>query len=51
MQVDWKGESDLDAAALLAAPADHEERSALSEAQEFLREVLARGPEPASEVA
>ena len=50
VQVDWKGESDLDAAALLSAPADHEERSALSEAQEFLRKVLAEGPEPASEV-
>jgi hypothetical protein len=33
----------LDASALLSAPTDHEERSALSEAQEFLREVLADG--------
>lgn len=44
VRVDWKGESSLDAAALLSAPTDHEERSALSEAQEFLREVLADGP-------
>jgi hypothetical protein len=50
VRVDWKGESNLSAEALLSAPADHEERSALSEAQEFLREVLADGPEPAAEV-
>jgi hypothetical protein len=50
VRVDWKGESNLDAAALLSAPTDHEERSALSEAQEFLREVLADGPLPASDV-
>ena len=48
--VDWKGETPLDAAALLSAPTDHEERSALSEAQEFLREVLSDGPEAAAEV-
>ncbi|CAA9401357.1 MAG: hypothetical protein AVDCRST_MAG22-1112 [uncultured Rubrobacteraceae bacterium] len=50
VRVDWKGESNLNAEALLSAPTDPEERSALSEAQEFLREVLAGGPEPASEV-
>jgi len=44
VRVDWKGESSLDAAALLSAPTDHEERSALSEAQEFLKEILADGP-------
>jgi len=44
VRVDWKGESNLDASALLSAPTDHEERSALSEAQEFLREILAEGP-------
>jgi hypothetical protein len=48
--VEWKGESSLDAAALLSAPTDHEERSALSEAQEFLREALSDGPQPAAEV-
>jgi hypothetical protein len=50
VRVDWKGESGLNAEALLSAPTDHEERSALSEAQEFLREVLADGPGMASEV-
>ncbi len=50
VRVDWKGESSLDASALLSAPTDHEERSALSEAQEFLREVLADGRVPAAEV-
>ena len=44
VRVDWKGESILDAAALLSAPTDHEERSALSEAQDFLREILVDGP-------
>ncbi len=50
VRVDWKGESSLDAAALLSAPTDHEERSALSEAQEFLREVLANGSLPSKDV-
>ena len=50
VRVDWKGETGLDASALLSAPTDHEERSALSEAQEFLREGLAVGPEPAADV-
>jgi hypothetical protein len=50
VRVDWKGESNLDASALLSAPTDHEERSALSEAQEFLREALSDGRAPATEV-
>ncbi len=50
VRVDWKGETPLDAAALLSAPTDQEERSALSEAQEFLREILAGGPLPSKEV-
>ncbi len=50
VRVDWKGETPLDASALLSAPTDHEERSALSEAQELLREVLSDGPQPASNV-
>jgi hypothetical protein len=50
IRVDWKGESTLDAAELLSAPTDHEERSALSEAQEFLKEILADGPLPSKEV-
>ena len=49
VRVEWKGESNLNAEALLSAPTDHEERSALSEAQEFLRDVLADGPVPASD--
>jgi len=50
VRVEWKEQTHLDAAALLSAPADHEERSTLSEAQDFLREVLAAGPVPAAEV-
>jgi len=50
VRVDWKGESPLSAEALLSAPTDHEERSTLSEAQEFLRVVLADGLESASEI-
>jgi len=49
VRVDWKGETPLDASALLSAPTDHEERSALAEAQEFLREVLAGGAVPAKD--
>jgi hypothetical protein len=43
-RVDWRGETPLSAAALLAAPADPAERSALEEAMEFLRDELASGP-------
>jgi hypothetical protein len=50
VRVDWKGSTPLDASALLSAPTDHEERSALSEAQEFLREVLTADPVAAAEV-
>ena len=50
VRVAWKGSTPLDASALLSAPTDHEERSALSEAQEFLREVLESGPVAAAEV-
>jgi hypothetical protein len=42
--VEWKGESDLDASALLSAPTDHEERSTAQAAQDFLRDVLSGGP-------
>lgn len=48
--VTWQGESSLNAEALLSAPPDTEERSALTEAQGFLRGVLAEGPKPAAEV-
>lgn len=50
VRVDWKGGSNLDAAALLSAPTDHEERSTLANAQELLREVLADGPETVAEL-
>jgi hypothetical protein len=42
--VEWKGVTSLSAAALLAAPVDPEERSALDEAKEFLCDVLGDGP-------
>jgi hypothetical protein len=44
VRVEWKGETAHTAAALLAAPTDPEEKSALAEASEFLRDVLRRGP-------
>jgi len=50
VRVDWKGESTLDAAALLSAPTDPEERSVFQEAKDLLREVLSEGPVPAAEV-
>jgi hypothetical protein len=50
LRVDWKGESTLDASALLSAPTDPEERSVLQEARDLLRDVLSEGPVPASEV-
>lgn len=50
VRVDWKGESTLDASALLSAPTDHEERSAAQEAQDFLREALSDGPEAVADL-
>ena len=44
VRVDWKGETPHTADTLLAAPLDPEERSALEEAKEFLREALKDGP-------
>ncbi|MBI3782619.1 MAG: AAA family ATPase [Deltaproteobacteria bacterium] len=46
----WTGESDLTAAALLAADATEDERSALDEARDWLTEALASGPRRASEI-
>ena len=43
-RVEWAGRSEHKAAALLAMPADEEDRSALAEAKEFLRDVLRDGP-------
>ena len=42
-RVEWRGETSLTAAALLAAPVDPEERSALDEAKDFLRDALEEG--------
>jgi hypothetical protein len=50
VRVDWKGQSRLDASALLSAPTDPDERSVLQEARDLLREVLSEGSVPASEV-
>jgi hypothetical protein len=44
VQVEWEGESHLSAAALLMPPRDEEERSARSDASDFLHKVLADGP-------
>lgn len=44
VRVEWKGETNHNADALLAAPVDAEERSAVDEAAEFLRDALGRGP-------
>jgi hypothetical protein len=48
--VEWKGESDLDASALLSAPTDHEERSTAQAAQDFLRDVLSDGPRAVKDI-
>ncbi len=42
--VSWEGVSALDASALLAVPDGTEDRSALEEAEEVLRQILADGP-------
>lgn len=46
----WCGLSDVTAEALLAAPKSEEEKSALEEAIDFLREILADGPRPSDEI-
>ena len=46
----WLGESDVQAAALLAADAPPEEKSALREAVDFLRSALADGSLPQTEI-
>lgn len=45
----WRGETSISAAALLMPDGDDGERSALAEAQEFLRDLLADGPVEAEE--
>ncbi|MDQ3639087.1 MAG: AAA family ATPase [Actinomycetota bacterium] len=49
-RVAWRGQSTLDASALLSAPTDPEERSVLQEARDLLRDALSDGPVPASDV-
>lgn len=44
VRVEWRGETPLTADALLSAPVDPEERSALGEAKDFLLEALEDGP-------
>jgi Bifunctional DNA primase/polymerase, N-terminal/AAA domain/Primase C terminal 1 (PriCT-1) len=46
----WGGESNLKANDLLALPATSDERSALEEAEEFLRSALATGTKPSKEI-
>jgi putative DNA primase/helicase len=48
-RVEWLGESSVRASDLVAVPTDPEERSALDEAADFLRTVLANGPILATE--
>lgn len=49
-RVVWDGVSAHGAGALLAAPTDPEERSALDDARDFLRDLLAEGPKSAKEI-
>jgi hypothetical protein len=46
----WRGECNVLADDLLSAPATADERSALEEAEDFLREKLSDGPLPANEI-
>jgi RecA-family ATPase len=50
VQVAWLGETDLTAAELLGAPSDEQQPSAVEEAGEFLRTLLADGPVAQREV-
>jgi putative DNA primase/helicase len=49
-RIAWRGRSELSAGQILQAPADEEEKSALSEAKEFLRGELEDGPMGAKQV-
>ncbi len=49
-RVVWCGQSELNASQILRAPVDEEEKSALSEATEFLRDELQDGPMAAKQV-
>jgi hypothetical protein len=46
----WTGPVDVTPAQLLAPDVDPEQKSALDEAQEFLRDILKQGPVPAEEI-
>jgi hypothetical protein len=46
----WHGECSFKANDLLSAPPTVEERSAVEEAEDFLRQILADGPKPAKDV-
>jgi hypothetical protein len=50
VRLEWLGETTHTAAELLQEPADEEERTALEEAEEWLQDFLAAGPEPATKV-
>ncbi len=50
VRIEWLGESTHTAAELLREPADEEERTALEEAEEWLRDFLARGARPQIDV-
>jgi len=50
VRVEWLGQSEVSAKDLLATPQDQEHADARSEAVEFLNDVLANGPVPASQV-
>jgi len=49
-KVEWRGASDHSARELLAQPQDADERSALTEAVDFLQDALADGPQPTKAV-
>jgi len=46
----WTGISDLTDVKILSSGSDHEEKSALEEAKEYLQETLAAGPIPSAEI-
>jgi Bifunctional DNA primase/polymerase, N-terminal/AAA domain/Primase C terminal 1 (PriCT-1) len=49
-KLQWHGESRLKANELLTAPVSSAERSAVDDAEDFLREALAEGPRPVKEM-
>lgn len=49
-KITWLGMSELTAKSLLAAPSDGEEKTALDEAKDFLRDLLSDGPVEAKQV-